>query len=251
MSEQVTMSAAERAEWEAFKAEKAKKEAAEQRKQQRETYAQMVDDELEQAIPELRSLSEQIKTVKDALFGNFAAILDMKAEVVGFKEGGQYSHTFTNTDSTLRLTLGVNTVDGWSDMAEAGIAMVRKYLESLATDEKTKTLVQTVLRLLSKDRQGNLNASKVLTLWKLAEESKDEQFMEGVKIIRESYQPTETRRYIRAQYRETTTANGWRNIPLSITDVDLLPENETAPEARAGQAFQDAEAEGTEAEAAE
>lgn len=230
MSEQVTMTAEERAQWEAFKAEQKKKEEAERRKQQRDTYSQLVDQELESAIPELRNLSEQIKTVKDTVFGNFAAVLDMKADVVGFKEEGQYSHTFTNRDSTLRLTLGVNTVDGWSDMAEAGIAMVRKYLESLATDEKTRALVQTVLRLLSKDRQGNLNASKVLTLWKLAEESKDEQFMEGVKIIRESYQPTETRRYIRAQYRDDTTGNAWRNIPLSITDVDVMPGYESAPE---------------------
>ena len=151
----------------------------------------------------------------------------MKEEVVGFKEDGQFSHTFTNSESTLRLTLGVNTVDGWSDMAETGIAMVRKYIESLATDEKTKTLVNTVLRLLSKDKQGNLNASRVLQLAKMAEESKDEQFIEGVKIIQESYMPTETRRYIRAQYRDETTANGWRNIPLGITDVDLI---ETEPE---------------------
>lgn len=244
MSEQVTMSAAERAEWEAFKAEKAKKEAAELRKQQRETYQQMVDEELATAIPELRSLSEQIKATKDATFGNFAAVLEMKADVVGFKEDGQYSHTFTNTDSTLRLTLGVNTVDGWTDMAETGIAMVRRYLESLATDEKSKSLVNAVMRLLSKDRQGNLNASKVLQLQKMAEESHDDQFIEAVKIIRESYQPTETRRYIRAQYRDESTGNAWRNIPLSITDVDLLPGYEAAPEP-------DAEAEGTEAEVAE
>ena len=226
MSEQVTMSADERAEWEAFKAEKAKKEAAELRRQQRATYAQMVDEELAEAIPELRALSEQIKTTKDTLFSNFRAVLDMKADVVGFKEDGQYSHTFTNSKSTMRLTLGVNTVDGWTDMAETGIAMVRRYLESLATDDKSKALVNTVLRLLSKDRQGNLNASKVLQLQKMAEESHDEQFVEAVKIIRESYQPTETRRYIRAQYRDESTGNAWRNIPLSITDVDLLPGSE-------------------------
>lgn len=226
MSEQVTMSADERAEWEAFKAEKAKKEAAELRKQQRETYQELVNEELAAAIPELRALSEQIKTTKDTLFSNFRAVLDMKADVVGFKEEGQYSHTFTNSDSNLRLTLGVNTVDGWTDMAESGIAMVRRYLESLATDDKSKALVNTVLRLLSKDRQGNLNASKVLQLQKMAEESHDDQFVEAVKIIRESYQPTETRRYIRAQYRDESTGNAWRNIPLSITDVDLLPGSE-------------------------
>lgn len=229
---QVTMTAEQLAKWEAFQEAEKKKEAAERRKQQRETYAQLVNQELETALPELRSLSEQIKTVKDTVFGNFDTVLKMKAEVVGFKEDGQWSHTFTNQDSTMRLTLGVNTVDGWGDMVTAGIAMVRKYIESLATDAKTKTLVQTVLRLLSTDKQGNLNASRVLQLQKLADESDDDQFKEGVKIIRESYQPTATRRYIRAQYRDKGTG-AWRNIPLGITDVDLLTEEEKAPEATA------------------
>lgn len=234
MDEQVTMTAKEREEWEAYKAEKAKKEAAEQRRAARETYQQMVDEELAQAVPELRKLSQDIRTVKDTVFGNFQTILKMKEEVVGFKEDGQYSHTFTNSDSSLRLTLGVNTVDGWGDMAETGITMVRKYIESLATDDKTKSLVNTVLRLLSKDKQGNLNASRVLQLQKMAEESGDDQFKEGVQIIRESYMPTETRRYIRAQYRDETTAGGWRNIPLGITDVDLIDaEQETEKEEKA------------------
>jgi len=230
MSEQVSMTADERAEWEAFKAEKAKKEAAEKRRQARESYAALVDDELDTTLPILLDLHEHIKAVKRSVFDNFKTVLDMKAEVVGFKEDGQFSHTFTNSDSTKRVTLGVNTVDGWSDMAETGIAMVRKYLESLATDEKTKVLVATVLRLMSKDRQGNLNASKVLQLQKLADEVQDEHFSEGVRIIRESYQPTETRYYIRAQYREAGT-NAWRNIPLSITDVDMADER-TEPNAR-------------------
>lgn len=223
------MTADERAEWEAFKAEKAKKEAAEKRRQARESYAVLVDEELEAALPMLQELHDHIKSVKRGVFENFQAVLDMKAEVVGFKEQGQFSHTFTNRDSTKRITLGVNTVDGWSDLAETGIAMVRKYLESLATDDKTKVLVATVLRLMSKDRQGNLNASKVLQLQKLADEVQDEQFSEGVRIIRESYQPTETRYYIRAQIRDAGT-NAWRNIPLSITDVDMADEAETAPE---------------------
>ncbi len=226
------MTAEERQQWEAFKAEQAQKAAAEHRKKQRETYTQIVDQELETALPELRSLSEQIKMVKDTIFENFDTVLKMKAEVVGFKEDGQWSHTFTNQESTLRLTLGVNTVDGWGDMVTAGIEMVRKYIESLATDEKTKTLVQTVLQLLSTDKQGNLNARRVLQLQKLADESDNDEFKEGVKIILESYKPTATRRYIRAQYRDKGTG-AWRNIPLGITDVDLLAEEEKAPEATA------------------
>lgn len=83
----VSMTAEERQAWERYKEEMVRMAAADKRKQLREEYAQLVDDELEQAIGELRSLSDQIRAVKDAVFGNFRAVLDMKAEIIGLKEG--------------------------------------------------------------------------------------------------------------------------------------------------------------------
>ena len=202
------MTAEERQRYEAWKAEDEKKQAAAERKRQREEYATMVDDEINTAIPQLRELSESIKTVKDTVFGNFDAILKMKAEILGLTKDDQRSHTFTNSDSSLRITLGVNCIDGYRDTVEDGIAMVKAYIESLATDDKSKVLVSAVLRLLSRDGQGNLKASRVLQLRKMAEESGDERFIEGVRIIEESYQPTVTKRYIRAEYKDSKGA--WR-----------------------------------------
>lgn len=212
------MTAEERARYEAWKAEDEKRQAAELRKQQRAQYATMVDDEIATALPQLRELSESIRTVKDTVFGNFDAILRMKAEILGLTKDDQRSHTFTNSDSTLRITLGVNCIDGYRDTVEDGIAMVKAYIESLATDDKSKVLVSAVLRLLSRDGQGNLKASRVLQLRKMAEESGDDRFIEGVRIIEESYQPSVTRRYIRAEYKDGKGA--WRYIPLGMTDVD-------------------------------
>lgn len=218
--EQVQMTAEERQRYEAWKAEDEKKQAAAERKRQREEYASMVDDEINTAIPQLRELSEAIRTVKDTVFGNFDAILKMKAEILGLTKDDQRSHTFTNSDSTLRITLGVNCIDGYRDTVEDGIAMVKAYIESLATDDKSKVLVSAVLRLLSRDGQGNLKASRVLQLRKMAEESGDDRFIEGVRIIEESYQPTVTKRYIRAEYKDSKGA--WRYIPLDMTAVDQL-----------------------------
>lgn len=212
------MTADERREFEAYRAEKQKKEAAERRKQQRTDYAAMVDDEVRTTLPVLRELSEQIKTVKSTVFGNFDAILRMKSEVLGLTKDGQRSHTFTTSDSKFRLTLGVNTVDGYRDTVEDGIAMVKGYIQSLAKDETSKALVNAVLRLLSRDGQGNIKASRVLQLRKMAEETGDERFIEGVQIIEESYQPTETKKYIRAEYKNDKGA--WVNIPLGMTDVE-------------------------------
>ena len=212
------MTAEERQEFEAYRAEKQKKEATARRKQLRFDYAAMVDDELRSTLPVLQELSELIRTAKNTVFGNFDTILKMKSEVLGLTRDDQRSHTFTSSDSKLRLTLGVNTIDGYRDTVEDGIAMVKAYIESLARDETSKALVKAVLRLLSRDQNGNIKASRVLQLRKMAEETGNERFIEGVQIIEESYQPTETKKYIRAEYKNEKGA--WVNVPLGMTDVE-------------------------------
>lgn len=216
--EKVEMTQEELEKYNAWKQGEEKRIAAEQRKQQRKDYAAMVDEEVADALPELVSMSQQLKSVKDTVFGNFEAILKMKQEVLGLTRDSQRSHTFTNSDGSMCITLGVNVIDGYRDTVEDGIAIVKEYIQSLARDDNSKALVSAVLRLLSRDGQGNIKASRVLQLRKMAEETGDERFMEGVRIIEESYQPTTTKRYIRAEYKNEQGA--WVNVPLGMTDVD-------------------------------
>lgn len=215
--QQVEMTAAELEEYAAFKAEREKKRKEQERKELRASYAKAVDDEVVHAINMLAGLSSTMKTFKERIYADFGAILEMKSEITGVARNDQRSHTFTTTDGTMRLILGVNTIDGYSDTVEDGIAMVKEHIESLATDENSRSLVSAVLRLLSRDQSGNIKASRVIQLRKLAEESGDERFIEGVRIIEESYRPTETKRYIRAERKDDNGA--WVSIPLSLTDA--------------------------------
>ena len=212
----VEMTAEDAAQFAAFKAEQEKKARQQKRKENREMYAQIVDEQVALAIPELKSLSEQIKTVKETVFGNFKSVLDIKADVMSMTRDGQHSHTFTTSDGMMRLTLGSNTIDAYRDTVEDGIEMVRAYIESLAKDENSRTLVNAVMRLLARDQKGTLKASRVLQLRKMADDSGDETFQEGVRIIEEAYQPAETKQYIRAEYKDE---KGWHIIPLSVTDA--------------------------------
>ncbi len=214
----MTMTAEELEKFEAFKKQQEKEAAAKRRKENREAYAQLVDEEIDAALPELKELSAQIKTVKAAVYGNFSEVLKMKAEVMGLTQDGQKSHTFTNSKGDKRITLGVNTVDGYRDTVEDGITMVQQYIQSLAVDDNSRALVKTVLRLLSRDQQGNIKASRVLQLRRMAEETGNDQFIEGVRIIEESYQPATTKQYIRAEWKDEKGI--WRNVPLSVTDVE-------------------------------
>lgn len=215
----VEMTAEEQAQFAAFRKEMEKKERMQRRKENREAYARLVDEQISLAIPELQSLSEEMRTVKQAVTENFRTVLQMKADVMELnKEGGQHSHTFTNSDATMRITLGSNTIDAYRDTVEDGIAMVKQYISGLAKDEETSALVSMILKLLAKDKSGQLKASRVIQLRQMAEKVEDERFLEGVRIIEESYQPTETKQFIRAEVKDEETG-AWRQIPLSVTDV--------------------------------
>lgn len=211
----VEMTAEEQARFAQFKAEEEKKAAAAKAKADRETYKQMVDDEVEAAIPILLELSCDIKTVKQKVIDNFRSVLAMKAEL--FKaRAEQRTHTFTNSDGNMRIILGQYTTDGYRDTVEDGIAIVKEYIMSLAADEKTQALVNMVFRLLARNAQGTLKASRIVQLRKIAEDNGNERFLEGVRIIEESYQPTVSKQFIRAEVRNNNGA--WKQIPLGMTE---------------------------------
>lgn len=213
----VMMTAEEQAEFAAYRQTKAKKAAEEKAKADREMYKQMVDDEIERSIPVLLGISEEIKESKQQVLDNFKTILEMKSDLFKTKvRDDQRSHTFTNSNGDKRITLGVYVTDGYRDTVEDGIAIVKEYIASLANDEKTQALVNMVFRLLSRDAKGTLKASRIVQLRKVAEDTGDARFMEGVRIIEESYQPEVSKQFIRAEVKDK---NGmWKPIPLGMTE---------------------------------
>ncbi len=210
------MTAEERQEFEAYKLAKEKKAAEAKRKSDREAYTALVDETIAAVMPELTKISEAIAQKKTTAAEAFRGALEMKAELFGVKDD-QQSHTFTNSEGTMRITIGHYMLDNYRDTVNEGIAMVKTYIESQARDDASRALVKAILRLLSRDEAGNLKASRVLQLQKMAEETGDERFIEGVRIIQESYQPTPSKDYIRAAVRDESGA--WVPIPLSMTDV--------------------------------
>ena len=203
------MTAEERQEFAAFKEAKQKKEAEAKRKADREAYTALVDETIETVMPRLMNISDEIARRKTEAAEAFRGALEMKAD--------QRSHTFTNSEGTKRIVVGHYLLDNYRDTVDEGIAMVKGYIESLAKDDESRTLVKTILRLLSRDSSGALKAQRVLQLRRLAEETKDERFIEGVRIIEESYQPSPSKDYIRAAVRSKSGV--WESVPLSMTEV--------------------------------
>ncbi|KAA6315224.1 hypothetical protein EZS27_034282 [termite gut metagenome] len=202
-----------------FRKYKAQQAADTQMKENLKVYAQMVDEEIEKAIPELIALSGHIKETKKKLFENFKSIIDMKTEVLHAVKDDQRTHTFTNSKGDQRIVLGVYVTDGYRDTVEEGIAIVKEFIQSLAGENNSQAalMVKMLLKLLSRNAAGELKASRITQLRKMAEESGNGRFMQGVKIIEDAYQPSIGKNFIRAEMKNENGA--WISIPLGITEA--------------------------------
>lgn len=198
---------------------KAQLEQEEREKQQRieherEAYKDLVDITVETAVEKLQRLSTQMLLLKQEVFNEFATVIKLKNELFKTK-GNRQSDTFTTSSGSLRITLGNRMNEGWDDTVEAGIEIVKEYIKTLARDENSANLVDTVMSLLAKDRKGALKANKVLELEKLAVKSRDERFLEGINIIKAAYRPMPTCQFIQVEVKDEKGA--MQSLPLSLS----------------------------------
>jgi len=202
-------------------AEQKKERAA--RKGQYDAYKAEVNKVVENVFPLLQAVSNQLRIAKQKVYDSTNKLLQKKASLYE-SSVDNYTHTFTNEDGGISLTIGHRVVDGWDDTVNAGIEKVKKYVNKVSnkadkSNEQIKFLVETVNRLLSKDAQGNLQASRVLELKKVAEDINSKELQEGIDIIQSAYKPRRTKTFISVKYKNKEGAEV--ALPLSITDAEL------------------------------
>lgn len=216
METTVKMTEAERLEFEAFKETKQKQAAAEKAKQDRETYKSLVDETINSVFPDLGTISQALSLKKKEVYEAFQKALVLKSEIFENKTETR-SNTFTNKEGSRRITLGQYETDAYDDTVNEGIAKVKAFISSLAKDSESTMLVDAIMRLLAKDQKGNLKASRVMQLRKMSQESGNEEFIDGVKIIEDAYRPEVSKFYIKAEYKNEQGA--WVSLPLGITEA--------------------------------
>ncbi|MRJ10468.1 DUF3164 family protein [Ornithobacterium rhinotracheale] len=188
-----------------------------QQEEDRKAYKALVNENIAPIVQDLRAISELLAKAKFTAFDSLKMLLEAKNEAFGVKDS-QQSHTFSD-DKGNSITYGFRVIDNWDDTVTAGIEKVRDFLQSLAKDDNSANLVKVIQRLLKQDSKGNLKASRVIELTKLAEEINNGEFIDAVNIIRQAYKPQRSAFFIDASF---TDAQGKRvSVPLSISAVDF------------------------------
>lgn len=194
-----------------------KKAEKERRRRDREAYSELVDETVRRLVEDLQKVSLMLISKKQEVFRSFESILEMKQELYGIR-AEQQSHTFTTADGKLSVKIGHRTIDSYDDTVNEGIAIVKQYLKSLAVDENTGNLIDTIMQLLKKDAKGNLKPGATLELGKLAEKIGNEKFMDGINIIKNSYRQARTCQFVEVRYKDEKGVE--RSLPLSMSAAE-------------------------------
>jgi Protein of unknown function (DUF3164) len=187
--------------------------------ERRKTYKAMVNETVLESFPLLKEISQKLSIAKQQIINNFQALLDSKKELYNI-DGKQTSHSFTTTDGNLTIIIGNHQIDGYDDTVHEGIAKVEAYLNSLAQKGTNKTLVSSVMKLLSKDAKGNLKPSRVLELKQTADDDGNPDFIDGVKIIQDAYKKRQSKQFVRAVFKNEKGEQF--TLPLSMTEADAV-----------------------------
>ncbi len=185
--------------------------------QERENYKQLVDGWVEDKIKQLQNVSSILMDAKADIFATARTVIDMKDDLFKVKSDRK-SDTFSTSDGSKTIRVGSRINEGWDDTVNVGVDKVKAYLRTLAKDDNSANLVDTVMGLIAKDRKGNLKAQKVLELERLAVKSGNADFMDGIRIIKDAYRPVPTCQFVEAIVRDD---NGKKHaIPLSMSAIE-------------------------------
>lgn len=210
------MTAAERAE---LKAQLEAEERAEKQKREESiaAYKSSVDEFCRNKFSRLQALSEEMRRLKEEVFGDAETLIALKDELFRTKSD-RHSNQFTTSDGKITVALGYRTNDGWDDTVNVGVDKVKTFIKSLAKDEDSAALTEMVMNLLAKDRKGNLKASRVLQLREIARKSGYPQLIEATDIIQNAYRPVDTCQFISVSYKDDKGVK--QTLPLSLAAME-------------------------------
>lgn len=183
---------------------------------ERQNYKDLVDQVVGSCVKKLQVLSSEMERLKNEIFSEFDSVIKTKEELFNTKTDRK-TNTFSTSDGRMTLTIGNRINEGWDDTVEVGIAKVKRFLNTMAKDDNSAALVETVMSLLAKDRKGALKANKVLELEKLANKTGDKDFIEAIKIIRDAYRPVPTCQFIEVELKDEEGKPV--RLPLSMSAI--------------------------------
>ncbi len=163
--------------------QKAEKQAALRAKKE---YEASRDEDMMELMQEVKFTSEIIKKLKDKtqlLLERHAQKLAHYGKIRSSSKGG---FSLKNTAGTIKIRRRRDTLPNWDERSEKALELIKDFLQD-TIKKRDQKLFEILYSFIARNKKGDLEYARVMNL--LAHEDKydDPRWVEGLRLIKESY----------------------------------------------------------------
>lgn len=195
---------------------KKRTEERESRAQMKQSYEQLRNDTVDKLIPMAATLRDQMVEFKRLAFAELGAVYEVLKEYSSRHADGKGNFEVKNADGSYRIRFRNNEFGYFDERSTQAEKHIIEFLDKqFAGDAQTRELLRS---LLQRGHKNRLDVNQVQRLYKFEDAYEDVNWREGIKLLKESWTPANTKWY--AMF-EVLINDTWTPIVLNFASYDV------------------------------
>jgi hypothetical protein len=167
-------------------------------------------------VTKAKSLQKELSKLKNGMFGDIQAFIELSAEKYDAKVGGLKGNvTLYSYDGKYKIQRAINDHLQFDERIQAAKVLIDECLNEWSEGSRPE-LKALIERAFNVDKEGNLNTSRILGLRRV--EITDKRWLNAMQAISDSVQIVNSKAYVRL-YERVGDTNEYRPISLDIAGV--------------------------------
>ncbi|RKR83222.1 uncharacterized protein DUF3164 [Mucilaginibacter gracilis] len=179
----------------------------------RAAYEQLKEDTIVELSLEAIALGATLELFKSKVFNSLGTLYELLQEYSKRHSDGKGNFTIESRDAMYKIEFSRQTLGHFDERADQAERHMIDFLNSqFSGDEKTKKFIMQILER-SKDK---LDVKQIQKLYAMENDYQDSNWLEGIKLFKEAWTPSETKDYTRFWVKEN---GAWKAINLNFSSI--------------------------------
>jgi hypothetical protein len=193
-----------------------KKKDAEKRLQEQKAYESERNNFVKEMFQKARHLHNMEKEFKEELIGGMEKHA-LKLENYGLlRSNSKGGFKLSDNENNISIARTRDTEPTWDERATKGVGLIKDYLLD-TVKKRDLDMFAILMSFLERNQKGDLETSRVMNLLQHEDRFDDPRWIEGLRLLRESY--SNVLKGYGYQFKERGTDGKWQTLTLNFSSI--------------------------------
>ena len=199
-------------------AEKEKQERKE-REAKRKKYEKERDEMVRYLMTKAKDLNRILSEFKEEVFLRLTSFEEKARNYGDIRSNSKGGFSLRTSDNEMLVRYERNVVNEFDERADMALELIKEFLESTVKKRDQKSYI-IISKLLTRNKAGDLNVSRVIQLLDLRNEFNDERWQKAMNLLEESYRDRPIS-YGVSFYTKNKTTGKDEQLPLNFSAISI------------------------------